>query len=249
MKNKHYEVEMDWNTIGAIALIVTGILFLFGQVFGLSIGAATAVFFIFFFLPGLPFLYFAVTGGKDLSWLAIPGSLLSGTGVIFILQSLTGHWESWAYAWTLYGVLIGAPLLFAGRRNQEASVEFVGKMMSVFSSVGFVALAVFFELIIFNGSLGKLVIALSFIALGGWLILREQDFDLQTGLGSADKRKRKNTLDEYVQSSPIEKAESYVEAAKSRLRASIQHSEDELPSNGSAPSIEPTPNGTSPVQE
>lgn len=248
MTNQRYEIELDWNTILAVGLVVTGVVFILSQVFGLGIGAATIAFFLFLVLPGMPFLYFAVTGGKDLSWLAIPGSLISGTGTILMLQSITGHWESWAYMWMLYGVLIGVPLLYAGTRNEEKAVQAVGKIMSIFSGVGFLSLFLFFELIIFNGSGGRLLLALLLIGGGLWMIMRDDDFEFSTRFGSAEKPKNKNSLDDYVQSPPIETAESYVQAAKSRLKEKLNQADAEL-ADDRVPYVEPTPNGQMPVQE
>src|SRR5687767_10207750 len=91
-------------TITAVGLIGLGILFLLGQVFGFSLFSVLWPFFVI--LPGAAFLYGAFTGGKNAAGLAVPGSVITGTGLILLYQSLTNHWESWAYAWTLYPVFV-----------------------------------------------------------------------------------------------------------------------------------------------
>lgn len=55
--------------------------------------------------PGLLFLTAAVISG--VSALAIPGSIISGLGLILHYQESTGDWESWAYGWTLIVGFVG----------------------------------------------------------------------------------------------------------------------------------------------
>ncbi len=44
----------------------------------------------------------------------IPASLLGGIGGLLYYQTLTGDWESWAYAWTLIPGFVGVGLLLFG---------------------------------------------------------------------------------------------------------------------------------------
>lgn len=39
--------------------------------------------------------------------MAIPGSIMTGIGLMLYYQNLTGHWESWAYSWTLIPGFVG----------------------------------------------------------------------------------------------------------------------------------------------
>src|SRR5215813_518898 len=104
--------------IGAVTLIGLGLLFLLGQILNVSIFSFLWPFFVI--IPGAAFLYFAITGGKNTAGLAVPGTVVTGTGLILLYQSLTNHWESWAYAWTLYPVFVGLALTFMGRRMGDS---------------------------------------------------------------------------------------------------------------------------------
>src|SRR5207302_728333 len=84
-----------------ISLIIIGALFLLGRLF--NIGTLWPLFIL---TPGVMLLVFAVRGGHNTAPLAIPGSLIGGTGAILLYQSVMHHWQSWAYAWTLYPALL-----------------------------------------------------------------------------------------------------------------------------------------------
>jgi DNA-binding CsgD family transcriptional regulator len=51
-------------------------------------------------------------------WLFVPGALLFSFAVIFLLNVLTGDWQSWAYAWLLLVAGLGAGLVLAGWYGQ-----------------------------------------------------------------------------------------------------------------------------------
>lgn len=61
------------------------------------------------------------------SYLYIPGSLLAAFGIIFLLNTLTRDWNSWAYAWLLLVAAIGVGMLLAGRsQNWPPAINLVG---------------------------------------------------------------------------------------------------------------------------
>ncbi len=61
--------------------------------------------------PGVIFLLAAlISGVYDL---VIPGSILSGIGLILYYQNETGDWQSWAYAWALIIVFVGIGVFIA----------------------------------------------------------------------------------------------------------------------------------------
>lgn len=176
--------------VGVLALVS---IFFGGLVFGL-------LWPLLIVAPGLPFLYFAsIAEGKDRdnAWLAVPGALVTGTGVMMFVQNLTGHWESWAYSWTLYFVLMGMAFIYAGPRTGDKDTPIVGRYFIFFGAVGFIGLGLFFELFIFDtfGFLGKVMIAGLMIALGWWLLNRDN-----LGQPPSDKPKRKNSLEGFVES-------------------------------------------------
>lgn len=112
---------------GAFILIGLGVLFLLAQIFNFSfLGTLWP---LIVMLPGLVFLYIALTGGKQSAGFVFPGAIITGTGTILFYQNLTNHWESWAYAWTLYPVFVGMGLVFMGRRTGNEGQYQTGQNM------------------------------------------------------------------------------------------------------------------------
>lgn len=159
-------------TIGAVVLIGLGLLFLLGQTFSFSLFGALWPLLVL--APGAAFLYFAATGGKDKAGLAVPGAIVGGTGAILMYQNLTGHWESWAYAWLLYPVFLGLALQFMGRRTGDQGTLNTGGGFVRYGGTAFIIAAALFELVIFGGGgfLGGMALPLVLIALGGVMLLR-----------------------------------------------------------------------------
>ncbi len=100
--------------IGAI-LVLVGVFFLAlnfvpGWSFGMSWPVIFLVLAAFFFIP--PFIF-----PDQRQWIAsffIPGSILLALGVIFLYNTISGDWRSWAYAWLLIIAGVGLGLALAG---------------------------------------------------------------------------------------------------------------------------------------
>src|SRR5882672_4450267 len=90
--------ERDGRPVLAIGLIALGVLVFLGQLTGFG-GMFSTLWPLFVAVPGLAFLYFAYTGSKNTVGLAVPGTVITGTGLILFYQNITGHWASWAYVW------------------------------------------------------------------------------------------------------------------------------------------------------
>jgi hypothetical protein len=154
--------------IGGSLLIGFGLLALLGQlfrdVFNLSVaGPFTVIGF------GAIFFVVMVAGGKQAAPFAIPGSIISGIGLILLYQSLTDHWASWAYGWTVIVFFVGVGILVSGwwggnihQRNSGLRVMRTGFIL-------FVIFGAFFEGL-FSGFRGYLFPAL-LIAVGLYLVL------------------------------------------------------------------------------
>jgi hypothetical protein len=152
----------NWLAYGLIGL---GVIFLFTQWFNINLGGALWPFFII--IPGAVFLYIATQGGREQSGLVFPGTIITGTGLILFYQNLTGHWESWAYAWTLYPVMVGLALRYHGQRTGNDSEYRTGIEMVRYGLYAFAGFFVMFELVIFGGFSN---FALIFIAIGLFLL-------------------------------------------------------------------------------
>jgi hypothetical protein len=156
----------------AIGLISLGVLFLLAQVFQFSfLGLLWPLFIIG---PGAVFLYFAINGNRDAAGLAVPGAVISGTGLILFYQNLTGHWNSWAYVWALYPVFVGLALVFIGRRTASESTLRTGDNMVKWGLFAFIGLWALFELLIFGGNsqLISTLLPLVLIGAGVYILMR-----------------------------------------------------------------------------
>lgn len=157
-------------SVAAITLIGAGVFFLLAQVFDFSFFGAFWPLFVL--LPGAAFLYFAFTGGKGAAGLAVPGAIITGTGLILTYQNFTGNWESWAYVWTLYPLFVGLALTFMSSRTGDENMSRTGRGLVRWGGVAFVIAAVLFELVIFNdgGVLGSLALPLVLIGIGVFML-------------------------------------------------------------------------------
>lgn len=181
-----YGKENRWqHTVIAISLIAIGIMF------GLGIGALWP---LFVMIPGLAFLAAAAKGGRSTAAFAIPGMLISGTGLLLLVQNLTGYWSSWSYAWTLYGVFLGMGFAMMGRLMGDSAVESMGRVFIIVGGIAFLVFGVFMEVVMGFGGLGTLW-PLAVIGLGLFLIARP--FTLRRAL----KPKRKN--DDFLFTGPV----------------------------------------------
>jgi len=161
------------NNLGAYILIAIGIIFLAAQVFDFDIGRIFDISWpLFVIIPGVVFLFIAVTGDAKSAGFAIPGAIVTGTGLILWFQETFNRWESWAYVWTLYPVFLGAALMFIGaRQNHEVQIK-QGRGFITFGVIGFLIAAAFFELLIFNenGQIGRWLVPGLLILAGGYML-------------------------------------------------------------------------------
>lgn len=107
--------------IGLI-LILAGILFLLFQAFpGLApqIDLASQWPLIIVGIGGL-LLLGALFGNPPL---AIPGSVVSGIGLMLAYQNMSGNWGSWAYTWTLIPGFVGLGVMLMGVLDQGKRAE------------------------------------------------------------------------------------------------------------------------------
>jgi len=161
------------NNLGAYLLIGLGVLFLAGQLFNFDIGHIFDISWpLFVIIPGVVFLLIAFTGDANKAAFAIPGAVVTGTGMILWFQDTFNRWETWAYLWTLYPVFVGAAMVYMGSRMGNANAERTGRGLVTYGLIAFVAFAVFFEMIIFgnNGSMGRWVIPALLILVGGYML-------------------------------------------------------------------------------
>jgi hypothetical protein len=162
------------NLLVGLVLIILGGIFLLGQIFDLRLGSSFWPLFII--VPGLVLFYFMAVGGKEAAPLAIPGSLVTAVGLLLFYQNLTGHWESWAYAWALiFPTSFGIGLVIMGMRSENEGMRRTGEVFARVGMIVFVVGGMFFELLIgIGGARGtQILLPVLLIAFGGYTILRQ----------------------------------------------------------------------------
>jgi len=132
--------------IAGTILIVLGLLSLVGQIFrGFQFWGYLWPFIIIAF--GGLFFVGMFAGGKSLAGLAVPGTIISGLGIMMFLQNLTGYWESWSYSWTVILVLVGLGIFIMGLYSAEERRRQAGIRVMKVGAVLFIIFGGFFELL------------------------------------------------------------------------------------------------------
>lgn len=135
--------------VGGTLLIGLGLLFLLGQYLGFR--AFTYLWPLFIIGLGAAFFIGMLAGGKSLAALAVPGSLLTTIGLVLLVQSIFGHWEAWAYGWTLIVSAVGIGIFIMGAWAGNPSQRQAGLRLAGIGLVLLVFFGTFFELMIFGG--------------------------------------------------------------------------------------------------
>ncbi|MCA9957443.1 MAG: hypothetical protein R3E31_21445 [Chloroflexota bacterium] len=127
-------------------------------------------------MPGLLLLWPAYTATPErsrcLAFLAVPGAMLMAIGLLLFVMNLTGHFEAWAYSWTLVLAAAAYGVMYIRRFNPEHRAHERGRRFVHAMLMLFVGLAVFFEIIIFESFQPWLPLAL--IAYGLYMLVRSR---------------------------------------------------------------------------
>jgi hypothetical protein len=172
MDNRTKQYRLN-SLIGAV-LIGLGAILLLGEIFNFRLGFFLWPFFII--VPGLAFFYFMAQGGKNAAPLAIPGSIITTIGLLLLYQSVTNHWESWAYAWALiFPTSVGIGLYITGLRGENEAMRRTGQG---FIRVGLILLVLgglFFEMIFqISGARTHRVVWPAILIIAGLYMVAEQ---------------------------------------------------------------------------
>ncbi|MBN1286520.1 MAG: hypothetical protein JXB47_14065 [Anaerolineae bacterium] len=152
--------QMSGRVVAGVILIGLGVLFLLGTL-GLSVWGLWPFFII---LPGALMLVPALTGDGKSAGLAVPGAVVTGTGLILLYQSITGNWGSWLYIWTLYPAFFGFGMWVTGRNSGDAQAQRAGKTAMFVGIAGFVLFG------LCAGGFGWWPLVI--IGIGVWMLLR-----------------------------------------------------------------------------
>jgi len=156
--------------IGGIILIAVGVFILLAQAipgFASFLDISLHWPFIFVAIGGL-FLISAFLGSAEL---AIPGSIITGLGLIFYYQNISGNWASWAYVWALIPGFVGLGMIITGLLDKTKANEMKeGKRLFLISCALFLVFAFFFN---FSSTVGQFWPVLLIIA-GLWILFKNR---------------------------------------------------------------------------
>jgi flagellar biogenesis protein FliO len=153
--------------VGGTLLIAFGLLSLASQVFrSLSWGFLWP-----FIVIGVGILFFAAmfAGGKQAAGFAIPGTIVSGVGLVLLFQNITKHWESMSYFWTLIILFVGIGIYIMGAYSNDVGQKKSGASVMKVGLILFIIFGSFFEMIF--SSFGNLIFPILLILLGAYLVL------------------------------------------------------------------------------
>jgi hypothetical protein len=152
-------------------LVLLGLVVLLGQALDLEVGRVAWP--VFVIVPGLALLGLGLaSAGRLGEVMAMVGGVVSVNGLVLLVQNATDRFDTWAYAWTLVflaGAGTGRWLMgvVCGRGELAAS----GAWLIAAGLVGFLVLAVFFEVVVGiggrpGGSVGRYGLAALLIVAG-----------------------------------------------------------------------------------
>ncbi len=158
--------------IGGSVLIAVGIIALLGQVFS---GFNFWGFIWPFFVMGVGAMFYVgmFAGGKSVSGLAIPATIITTIGLILFYQNVTGHWESWSYAWTVIVLSVGLGIYIMGTYGEDEGQRKAGTGLMKVGAIMFIVFGGFFEMIFSIGSdslIRRSIFPILLILLGVYLI-------------------------------------------------------------------------------
>ncbi|NOH01883.1 MAG: hypothetical protein HND47_07920 [Chloroflexi bacterium] len=119
---------------------------------------------------GVLFFVAMFAAGRQVSGLAVPGSIIGGIGLILLFQNITQHWESMSYFWALIIVFVGAGIYIMGWYGGDENQKRSGVSVMKVGIVLFIIFGAFFEMIF--SSFNNFLFPILLIALGAYLILK-----------------------------------------------------------------------------
>ena len=127
-------------TTAGILLIAVGAVFLITQVLEVNLARVGWPFFVIG--PGVVLVLLGLSGPAGFLY---PGTIVTTVGALLLVQNATGRWATWAYAWALIVVAIGAAQLLHGARAHIPEVARAGRRTVVSGLVMLALGAAFFE--------------------------------------------------------------------------------------------------------
>ncbi len=162
-----------------LLFVAAGLLFLVDEWLKINLAAYLWPFLII--APGLALLAYALPqNGVEGVGLAIGGSMVTMLGIVLLVQSVTGLWATWAYAWALVAPMsVGLGFILYGRSKGDPGHVRAGSALVRVGLGLFIGFGLFFEALfdISGLALGHWLLPAGLIAIGvylAWKAVRSQ---------------------------------------------------------------------------
>lgn len=136
--------------VGGTTLIIFGLLSTASLIFRLL--NLTLLWSLVVILMGGLFFIAMFTTGKDTPALAIPGAIVSGVGLVMLIQSLTRQWNVMPYLWIVIILFLGTGIYIMGWRSADTKQKNLGLRMIKISSTLFIVFGIVCEFTFTNFS-------------------------------------------------------------------------------------------------
>ncbi len=156
-----------------IGLVLLGLVFLIGP--SLNLQAFGWPFFVI--IPGIILLFVAFTSRVGNGSLAVPGSIVTVTGLILLVLNITGRMDAWAYAWALVMAGAGAGTYMYGQISNSDSLKRAGRRGLLAGLALFAVFGLVFELFIFGtfSAVLRWLIPVALLAAGALILFRSSN--------------------------------------------------------------------------
>jgi len=164
--------QRDRRGIGGGALLIAiGLVLLVQRYTPPPLGALPWPFFIIG--PGCGFYLLMLLGRRGAGPLAIPATILTCLGLIFLGQSLFDYYESWAYIWALLPTAAGIGMVIGGLWDGKPALVRAGTHTARGGLTMLLIFGTLFELFIFHSAAILVILwPLALIGGGAFLLLR-----------------------------------------------------------------------------
>ena len=124
-----------------------------------------------FTVIGFGALFFVAmfVNGKQGAAFAVPGTIITGIGLVLLFQNIFHHWESMSYFWTLIIMFVGLGIYLMGWYGGDEHQKRSGAKLIRVGVILFVIFGAFFEMIF--SSFSNMVFPVLLIVLGAYLIV------------------------------------------------------------------------------